>query len=108
MRITITESGFTWQPADGAAHCATVLRAPAVCVFERVDVWRNGAPFDTGLIHQIDGEDYDGFEGFEALFGRLTLARELEASTFTVGDELRIDLLRANIPESDYWSGMTG
>jgi hypothetical protein len=108
MRIAVDESGFTWDSADGSAHSATVLRAPAICVFERIDVWRDGAPFDTGIIHQIDDEGYDGFEGFEGLFGQLTQLKELESSTFKVGDELRIDLLRANIPESVYWSGMTG
>ena|SRR5258708_25699280 len=106
MRITVTENGFTWEPANGPAQHAATLRAPLVCVFERLDVWREGAPYDTGAIHQIDGANYDGFEGLENIFGAPSQVAELHSSAFRMGDELRIDLLRANIPDDVYWAGM--
>ena len=107
MRIVVSEAGFTWVSPQGEPQHADFLRGPAVCVFERLDVWRDGAPFDTGAIHQIPETGFDGFEGLEATFGAPSQIRLLEPSMFKPGDELRIDLLRANISEANYWAGMT-
>jgi hypothetical protein len=107
MRIVVSEAGFIWVSDQGEQHHAVSLCAPAICVFERLDVWRDGAPFDTAAIHQIAEGGYDGFEGLEAIFGEPSQVRQLQPSAFKPGDELRIELLRANIPEADYWSGMT-
>ncbi len=105
MRIVVSESEFTW--ADGGNQKAKRLRAPESCVFEPIEVWRDGAPIDTGAILYIPAVGYDGFEGFEAMYGEPAQMRVLEPSHFKPGDEIRINLLRGNINEKEYWAGLT-
>jgi hypothetical protein len=106
MRIVVRANEFVWVGED-ATECAKSLRAPESCIFEQFEIWRNGEPFDTGAILYIAEQGYDGFEGFDVLFGKHTCLRVLEPSQFQQGDEIRINLLRGNIPEADYWAGLT-
>lgn len=106
MQLVVKDGRFIWTAKDGRTHSAESLHAPAICVFEPVEVWRNDACHDTAAVLFIPAEGYDGFEGFEVLLGAHKAVRTLEPSIFQEGDEIRINLLRGNLPEPDYWAGM--
>jgi hypothetical protein len=107
MNLVVRKDEFVWTAKDGEVRTATSLHAPSMCVFEPVEVWRNGASHDSAAVLFIPTEGYDGFEGFEVLLGEHKAVRVLEPAMFEEGDEIRINLLRGNLPELDYWAGMT-
>lgn len=107
MRILVTESEFVWRDGRGKAHKATLLHPPENCIFENIELMRDGAVHDTGAVRHIPEAGHDGFDGFEVLFGERQTFKTLEPSQFQPGDQIVIDLLRANIPEADYWKGLT-
>jgi hypothetical protein len=106
MNLVVRGDAFVWTAKDGQTRSAGSLHAPAICVFEPVEIWRDGASYDSAAVLFIPAEGYDGFEGFEVLLGEHKAVRTLEPSMFQEGDEIRINLLRGNLPELDYWAGM--
>jgi hypothetical protein len=106
MRLLVTEKEFVWRNGEEARK-ASELHPPETCIFEEIEVVRNGAVLDTGTIRHLPEEGYDAFEGFEVLCGERKAFKVLKPSLFKPGDEVVINLLRANVPEQDYWEGLT-